>query len=78
MKDEDVYKTNFRAHCGHFKFLVMPFGLTNAPATFQSTMNQFFKNELRHFVSDFFDDILVYSKSLDEHLQHLESILEIL
>jgi hypothetical protein len=62
-------------HQGLFKFLVMLFGLTNAPATFQALMNDVLRPYLRCLVLVFFDDILVYSRSWSEHLQHLRLIL---
>lgn len=68
----------FRTHHGYYEFAIMPFGLTNAPATFQSTMNRLFAEYLRKFVVIFFNDILIYSQSSTEHLQHLEMVFTIL
>jgi hypothetical protein len=67
MAAAEKYRTTFRTHNGLFEFLVMPFGLTNAPATFQSFMNIIFAELLRKGVLIFMDDILIYSKTLEEH-----------
>ncbi|GJY14924.1 putative reverse transcriptase domain-containing protein [Tanacetum coccineum] len=78
VREEDIPKTAFRTRYGHYKFQVMPFGLTNAPAVFMDLMNRVCKPYLDKFAIVFIDDILIYSKSKQEHEKHLKLILELL
>ncbi|GBG59236.1 hypothetical protein CBR_g32252 [Chara braunii] len=76
IQPRDRYKTAFKTRYGHFEWIVMPFGLTNAPVTFQAAMTTEFRDLLDRTMLIYLDDILVYSRTLDEHLEHLRAILE--
>ena len=74
---EDIPKTAFRTTFGLYEYLVMPFGLTNAPATFNCMMEKLFRPH-QSFTRVFFDNIIIYSKSIEEHKQHLKVIFQVL
>lgn len=78
IRKEDIEKIVFCTHHGHYEFAVMPFGLTNAPTTFQAIMNHLFHNLLWCYVIVFFDDILIYNQSKEQHQQHVVLVLNLL
>jgi hypothetical protein len=78
MREQDIHKTSFRCHFGHYEFLVMPFGLTNAPTTLQFCMNHVFNKQLRKYLLVFFDDLLICNKTWEEHLKHVDHFLSIM
>ncbi len=72
----DIEKTSFITNRGHYQFVRMPFGLTNAPAAFQRLMDKVLKAEMGRFVQVYLDDIVIYSKTWEEHLQHIECVIK--
>ncbi|GKC12479.1 putative reverse transcriptase domain-containing protein [Tanacetum coccineum] len=76
--EDDIRKTAFRTRYGHFEFIVMTFGLTNGPSVFMDLMNRVCRPYLDKFVIVFIDDILIYSKTREEHVEYLKLVLELL
>jgi hypothetical protein len=76
VKEEDIPKMAFRTHYRHYKCLLMSFVLNNAPAIFRDTMNRVFYDYLDQFTMVFIDDILIYSRTPEEHEEHLWKALE--
>jgi len=78
VKGDDVQKTTFKSQYGHYDYVVMLFGVTNAPTVFMDYMNRIFRPFLDKFVVVFIDDILIYSKTQQEHTEHLRLVLRVL
>lgn len=78
VKDDDIPKTDFRTRYGHYEYSLMSFGVSNAPGMFMEYMNRIFHAYLDQFVIVFIDDILIYSKSDKDHVEHLRIVLQVL
>ena len=78
IKPEHRHKTAFITTRGLYEFLVMPFGLCNAPSTFQRMMDRIIKPEWRTFIQTYIDDIILYSKTFEDHLKHLKTLHQVL
>ena len=72
IKDKDIFKMAFWTKYGHYEFIVIPFQLTNSPVVFMCLMNNVLHKYLDKFVGIFIDDILIYSKTKEEHKKHLK------
>jgi len=76
IREGDEWKTAFNTPTGHYEYLVMPFGLTNAPAVFQALVNDVLRDLLNRFVFVYLDDILNFSKNQEEHVHHVQTVLQ--
>ena len=76
MRKEDILKATFKTRWGLYEFLVVPFGVSNAPAQFMNLMNDVLADYLDDFVIVFLDDILIYSKTIEDHVVHLRKVLQ--
>lgn len=76
IREGDEWKTAFNTPTGHYEYLVMPFGLTNAPAVFQTLVNDVLRDMLNRFVFVYLDDILIFSQSQEEHVHHVQAVLQ--
>ena len=78
IKEDDIPKTDFKTIFRHYVFTILPFGLTNAPGVFMSLMNRLFREYLDKFIQVFIDDILIYSRTMEEHDEHFCLVLQCL
>ncbi len=76
IREGDEWKTAFNTPRGHFEYLVMPFGLSNSPAVFQALVNDVLRDRVDQFIYVYLDDILIFSSSLQEHVQHVRRVLQ--